>query len=143
MALLICSRHYSREDEPLALIVWPAICDALAHLLEHGDVAECLLGANTRILALSSVLRSLGSGEDEGSTCDEYGALLKRRLSSTARRMLWEVCLRRFMNLSGLLTVEQTDGEQKGNVEEDRKRKHELVICRLDGFSRLLYIREV
>ena len=37
MVLLICSRHYSGEDEPLALIILPTICDALAHLLEHID----------------------------------------------------------------------------------------------------------
>lgn len=37
MALLICSRHCPREDEPLALVVLPTICDALAHLLEHRD----------------------------------------------------------------------------------------------------------
>ncbi|KAF8559216.1 hypothetical protein OG21DRAFT_712038 [Imleria badia] len=128
MALLICSRHYPREDEPLALIVWPTICDALAYLLEHNDdTTAAYTWANTRMSALGSVLRSLGSREDEDSICDEYGTLLKRRLSSAARRMLQE-----------------TGGEQKGNGIEDAARdRNELVICKLDGFSRVLYIRKV
>jgi len=125
MALLICSRHYPREDEPLALIVLPTICDALAHLLEHrDDTAGVYNGASTRISALGSVLRSLGGGED--SMCDGYDALLRHRLSSTARRVLREM-----------------DGEQKTNGLEDAetRREYELVFCRLDGCSRLLYVR--
>ncbi|KAG9314489.1 hypothetical protein JVU11DRAFT_5286 [Chiua virens] len=37
IALLVCSRQYPREDEALALIVLPTICDALTRLLEFGD----------------------------------------------------------------------------------------------------------
>ncbi|KAH0838421.1 hypothetical protein J3R83DRAFT_6728 [Lanmaoa asiatica] len=120
MALLICSRHYLREDEPLALIVIPTICDALAHLLVHrDDTTGVYTRANPRISALCSVLRSLGSRED--SMCDGYGALLKRRLSSTARRVLQEM-----------------EGEPNGNGDRKGKREYELVFCRLNGFSHLL-----
>lgn len=109
----------------------------------ESKVAERLLGvhtsANMRILALGSVLRSLGGGED--LMCDRFGALLKRRLSSIARRVLREVCPRDLMNLPAWLTVEQIDGEREMNGET--KREYELVFCRLDGFSHLLYVTAV
>jgi hypothetical protein len=75
--------------------------------------------------------------------CDGYDALLRHRLSSTARRVLREVCLRKSVNLSAWLTVKQMDGEQKTNGLEDAetRREYELVFCRLDGCSRLLYVR--
>lgn len=37
IALLICSRHYPPEVEPLALAVLPTICDALVHLVGNRD----------------------------------------------------------------------------------------------------------
>lgn len=75
--------------------------------------------------------------------CDEYAALLRRRLSSTARRVLREVRLRKSMNLFAWLTVGQIDGEQKASGLEDAepRREYELVFCRLDRCSRLLYVR--
>ncbi|KAF8446093.1 hypothetical protein L210DRAFT_2954583 [Boletus edulis BED1] len=121
LALLICSRHYPREDEPLALIVLPTICDALAHLLEHkDDTTGVYIWGNTRMSALCGLLRSLCSREDEDTVNDGYGELLRRRLSSTVRRVL---------------------GEMDGEVREDGE--YELVFCRREGFSRLLYVKMV
>ncbi|KIJ68301.1 hypothetical protein HYDPIDRAFT_24595 [Hydnomerulius pinastri MD-312] len=35
--LLICSHHYVSDEEPLALIIAPTVCDALSHLFHHAD----------------------------------------------------------------------------------------------------------
>lgn len=89
--------------------------------------------------ALGNILQSLDSRED--SICDGYDAMLKRRVSSTTRRVLREVCTHKSMGLSVWLTMKQMDGEPKGNGEE--KKEYELVFCRLDGFSHVLYVTAV
>lgn len=131
--LLICARQHSREDEPLALIVLPTICDALAHLLENKDDTTGKYGltgkaplqrglsgaytrANIRMAALGNVLRTLSSKDDSG-----YDEMLRRRMPR------W--------------LIGEEVGEERGARES---KEYEVVFCRVDdGVSHLLYVRVV
>ncbi|KAH7883719.1 hypothetical protein F5I97DRAFT_1577545 [Phlebopus sp. FC_14] len=87
--LLICSYNYILDDEPLALVFCPTICDALSHLLGHCDdnIVSYIL-TDPRTSALQSMLKCL---QRQDLISGRYFTLLKHRLSGTASRLLHQL----------------------------------------------------
>ncbi|KIK95377.1 hypothetical protein PAXRUDRAFT_387795 [Paxillus rubicundulus Ve08.2h10] len=130
--LLICSHRYHSDDEPLGLIIIPTICDALSHLLKHNDDnTSAYIRTNPKLLALRNVLQSLRPNET--SVNDRYFTLLRRRLTSTAAGLLRQMD----SNYDGGAHVRIAASAISENPSGPG---HELMFCRLNGTSHLLFV---
>ncbi|KIJ21622.1 hypothetical protein PAXINDRAFT_95165 [Paxillus involutus ATCC 200175] len=132
VTLLICSHRYLSDDEPLGLIIIPTICDALSHLLKHNDDnTSAYIRTNPKLLALRNVLQSLRSNET--SVNDRYFTLLKRSITSTATRLLDQMDSNRDGGAHVRIAASTISENPSGPG-------HDLMFCRLNGTSHLLFV---
>ncbi|KAJ8456312.1 hypothetical protein ONZ45_g18770 [Pleurotus djamor] len=123
--LLVLTRQYLHDEEPIALISAPALCQALAYILLSGDS-----GSNARLylsspwtLNINNELESLLSKEPTG----QYDTVLKERVAESGRFLLEVIHSKGKGHSTAKLPVKQ----------------NKIIFSEVHGVSRLLLMPEL
>ncbi|KAJ7783558.1 hypothetical protein DFH07DRAFT_788206 [Mycena maculata] len=121
--LLILKRHYIGDQEPLALLTCPTVCNALIQLLRADSASTRFMISTPFTLNLCADLKAACEGTGSG----EYFVVMKQRLSTIGPRLLDQI-------------VRKSQSEPLETFEHVSMR---LMFYRMYGVSHLMFVPDI